>query len=52
MKGPHSSPEKVHETVHENVHEKVRENVRENVREFSLYSKSFHGKDFMATNSA
>ena len=52
MKGPHSSPEMVHESVHENVHEKVRENVRENVREFSLYSKSSHGKDFMGTNSA
>ena len=48
MKGPHSSPEMVHESVHENVHE----NVRENVREFSLYSKSSHGKDFMGTNSA
>ena len=52
MKGPYSSPEMVHESVRENVHEKVRENVRENVREFSLYSKSFHGKDFMGTNSA
>ena len=52
MKGPRGSPEMVHENVHENVHEKVRENVRENVREFSLYSKSFHGKGFMGTNSA
>lgn len=52
MKGPHSSPEMVHESVHENVHEKVREKVRENVREFSLGSKSVHGKDFLGTNSA
>ncbi len=52
MKGPYSSPEMVHESVRENVHEKVRESVRENVREFSLYSKSFHGKDFTGTNPA
>ena len=48
MKGPHSSPEMVHESVHENVREKV----RENVRDFTLGSKSVHGKDFLGTNSA
>ena len=38
----------VHEFVHEDVHEKV----REQVREFSLGSKSVHGKDFLCTDFA